>query len=60
MELKVEDDCGVCSPVLHRKFSRLGHWLLTTDTWFNSKGGLQNRGGGDDGQRQRLWNSGGG
>jgi hypothetical protein len=31
-----------------------------TDTWFNLKGGLWNRGGGDEGQRRRWWNSGGG
>jgi hypothetical protein len=31
----------------------LGPWLLTTDTWFNLKGGLQNRGGGDDDDWQR-------
>jgi hypothetical protein len=31
-----------------------------TGTWFNLKGGLQNRGGGDYGQRRRWWNSGGG
>jgi hypothetical protein len=32
-------------------FLWLGLWLLTSDTWFNLKGGLQNRGGGDNGQR---------
>jgi hypothetical protein len=41
-------------------FLWLGHWLLMTDTWFNLKGGLWNRGGDDEGQRRRWWNSGGG
>jgi hypothetical protein len=30
-------------------FLWLGPWLLTTGTWFNLKGELRNRGGGDDG-----------
>jgi hypothetical protein len=41
-------------------FLWLGPLLLTTDMWFNLKGGLRNRGGGDDGQRRQWWNSGGG
>jgi hypothetical protein len=28
--------------------------------WFNLKGELWNRGGGDDRQQRRCWNSGGG
>jgi hypothetical protein len=41
-------------------FLWLGPWLLTTGMWFNLKGRLQNRGGGNNGQRQRWWNLGGG